>query len=522
MGRAYGSYKTQNDPISDNLYRASDAVVNPANGQIVCRQSLSNPAPTPISNPVGCQPLNIFGVGNASAAALKYITGTAVQTVRVAEDVAELSAQGELFDIQGGAVSMAIGGSYRREAFTQVTDAQSQEIRTGAGIGPAFPAGLVNTLGGFERTNPQPTRGTYNVKEAFIETEVPILKDVPLARALTFNAAGRYVDYSTSGGVEPWKLGLTYEPTDGLRIRASRSADIRAANLGELYQGSSQGTSTVQDPANGNQTTNVITGAIGNPGLVPESANTSTIGIVVTPDSLFGALPGLEFSIDYYQINISKAISTLTAQQELNFCANGSAQQCAFITRNPNGTLSRVALPFFNAAARQTKGVDFEASYSVPLDNVAFGESGNLTFRTMVNYIGQFTTQVQGAAPVQLAGDIGNSIPKWQGVFGANLSVGPVSWFVQERWISGGKYDNTNNNGSGIYPNNIGSVFYTDTTITYDVLDTGASVFFSINNLFDRDPPPTPSFLIAGSNYSNRTLYDMIGRQFTLGVRYKM
>jgi outer membrane receptor protein involved in Fe transport len=523
MGRAYGSYKTQNDPISDNLYRASDAVVNPANGQIVCRQSLSNPAPTPISNPVGCQPLNIFGVGNASAAALKYITGTAVQTVRVAQDVAELSAQGELFDIQGGAVSLALGGSYRREAFTQVTDAQSQEIRTGAGIGAAFPAGLVNTLGGFERTNPQPTRGTYNVKEAFLETEVPLLKDVPMARSLTFNAAGRYVDYSTSGGVEPWKLGLVYEPTDGLRIRASRSADIRAANLGELYQGSSQGTSTVQDPANGNVTTNVITGAIGNPGLVPESANTSTIGVVVTPDSLFGgAIPGLEFSVDYYQINISKAISTLTAQQELNFCANGSAQQCAFITRNPNGTLSRVALPFFNAAARQTKGVDFEASYSVPLDNVAFGESGNLTFRTMVNYIGQFTTQVQGAAPIQLAGDIGNSTPKWQGNFGANLSVGPLSWYVQERWISGGKYDNTNNNGSGVYPNGIGSVFYTDTTITYDIADTGASAFFSIQNLFDRDPPPTPSFLIAGSNYSNRTLYDMIGRQFTLGIRYKM
>jgi iron complex outermembrane receptor protein len=523
MGRAYGSYKTQNDPISDNLYRASDAVVNPANGQIVCRQTLSNPAPTPISNPVGCQPLNIFGVGNASPAALKYITGTAVQTVRVAEDVAELSASGELFDIQGGAVSLAIGGSYRREAFTQVTDAQSQEIRTGAGIGAAFPAGLVNTLGGFERTNPQPTRGTYNVKEAFAEVEVPILKDVPMARALTFNAAGRYVDYSTSGGVEPWKLGLVYEPTDGVRVRASRSADIRAANLGELYQGSSQGTSTVQDPANGNVTTNVITGAIGNPGLVPESANTSTIGVVVTPDSLFGgALPGLEFSIDYYQINISKAISVLTAQQELNFCANGSAQQCAFITRNPNGTLSRVALPFFNAAARQTKGVDFEASYSMPLTNLAFGEDGNLTFRALVNYIGQFTTQVQGAAPIQLAGDIGNSTPKWQGNFGANLSVGPVSWFVQERWISGGKYDNTNNNGSGIYPNNVGSVFYTDTTITYDVFDSGASVFFSINNLFDRDPPPTPSFLIAGSNYSNRTLYDMIGRQFTLGVRYKM
>jgi outer membrane receptor protein involved in Fe transport len=524
MGRAFGSYKTLNDPISDNLYRASDAVVNPATGQIVCRQSLSNPAPTAISNPVGCQPLNIFGVGNASAAALKYITGTAIQTVRAAEDVAEVSAQGGLFDIQGGTVSLALGGSYRREAFTQVTDPQSQEIRTGAGIGAAFPAGLVNTLGGFERTNPQPTRGTYNVKEAFVETEVPIFKDLPMARSLTFNAAGRYVDYSTSGGVEPWKLGLVYEPVDGLRVRASRSTDIRAANLGELYQGSSQGTSTVQDPANGNVTTNVITGAVGNPSLVPESANTSTAGVVVTPDSLFGGvLSGMEFSIDYYQINISKAISTLTAQQELNFCANGSQQQCAFITRNPNGTLSRVALPFFNAAARQTKGVDLEGSYSTPLDDVAFGKDGSLTVRAIVNYTGQFTTQIQGAAPVQLAGDIGvNSTPKWSGVFQADLAVGPLSWFVQERWIGGGKFDNTNNNGLGVYPNNVGSVYYTDTTLTYDIENTGLSTFFSINNLFDRDPPPTPSFLIAGTSYSNRTLYDLIGRQYTLGLRYKM
>jgi len=524
MGRAYGSYKTKNDPISDNLYRASDAVVNPANGQIVCRQSLSNPAATPISNPVGCAPLNIFGVGNASPAALKYITGTAVQIVRVAQDVAELSANGGLFDIQGGTVSLALGGSYRREAFTQVTDAQSQEIRTGAGIGAAFPAGLVNTLGGFERTNPQPTRGTYNVKEAFVEVEAPLLKDVPLAKSLTFNAAGRYVEYSTSGGVEPWKLGVVYEPTDGLRVRASRSTDIRAANLGELYQGSSQGTSSVTDPFNNNVPTNVITGAVGNPNLVPESSNQSTIGVVVVPESLFGGLlPGLEFTVDYYQINISKAISTLTAQQELTFCFNGSTQQCAFITRNPNGTLSRVALPFFNAAARQTKGVDFEANYATPLSDV-FGYDANWSLRADVNYTGQFTTQVQGAAPVQLAGDIGvNSTPKWTGQFSSNLSVDRFTWFLQERWIGGGKFDNTNNNGLGVYPNNVGSVFYTDTTITYDVLpDRGLTAFFSIQNLFDRDPPPTPSFLIAGSSYSNRTLYDLIGRQFMLGLRYRM
>jgi hypothetical protein len=271
-------------------------------------------------------------------------------------------------------------------------------------------------------------------------------------------------------------------------------------------------------------TTNVITGAVGNPNLVPESANTSTIGVVVTPDTLFGGLvSGLEFSVDYYQININKAISTLTAQQELNFCANGSAQQCAFITRNPNGTLSRVALPFFNAAARQTKGMDFEVNYVTPVSDV-FGYDANWSLHALVNYIGQFTTQIQGAAPVQLAGDISvNSTPKWTGVISSNLNVDRFTWFLQERWIGGGKFDNTNNNGLGVYPNNVGSVFYTDTSITYDILpDRGLQAFFTINNLFDRDPPPTPSFLIAGSNYSNRTLYDLIGRQFTLGLRYRM
>ena len=544
MGRGYASYKTRDNPISDNLYRASDAVfVTPGNvgtsglpiGSIVCRQSLSNPAATAISNPMGCAPLNIFGPNNASAAALKYVKGTAVQIVRVAEDVAEFSASGELFDLPGGAVSLAFGGAYRREAFNQWTDPQSQEIRSGAGInipgGPnPFPSGLVGTLGGFERTNPQPTRGSYDVKEGFAELQAPLLKDVPLARSLSLNFAGRYVDYSTSGGVKPWKIGLVWEPTDGLRLRASRSTDIRAPTLGELYQGSSQGTSTVQDPANGGVSVNVITGAIGNTGLVPESANTSTIGLVFTPEQLLdGAIPGLMFSVDYYQINISKAISTLSAQQELNFCANGSTQQCAFITRNSSNQLVRISLPFFNASARSTKGVDFEASYTSPLSAFDSDWDGTLVIRGLINYVGEFTTVVPGATPTaapivaQLAGDIGQSNPKWTGVFSANVNVGRLGVYLQERFIGGGPFDATNNNGAGIYPNHVGNVFYTDLTFNYELFpDDGVSTFLSINNLFDRDPPATPSFLIAGSSYSNRTLYDLVGRQFTAGLRFRM
>jgi outer membrane receptor protein involved in Fe transport len=510
VGKDFDSYKTLDDPISDNLYRAANAVVNPANGQIVCASTLTNPTN-------GCVPLDIFGNGAPSKAALNYINGTAVEDVNLEEDIADFNVTGDLFDLQGGTVSMAFGGTYRKEAFTQTSNAQSQEIRTGVGIN-GYPAGLVNSLGGFERTNPQPAAGSYSVYEAFVETEVPVLKDLPWANALSFNAAGRYVDYSISGSVEPWKLGAVYEPIDGLRFRISRSTDIRAPNLGELFQGSSQGTSIVQDPKNGGATYSVLTGAVGNTDLVPEIANTFTYGMVVNPDFL----KNFTASIDYYSINIHDAISTLSAQQELNFCQNGSAQQCAFIIRNPSGTLSRILLPYFNAADRLVKGVDFETSYDQDMSQLHDGWGGDINFRLLVSYLGQFTTQVIGAPPIQYAGDIeNNSTPMWNGVASATYSNGPYTFFLQERMVGGGHFDNTNDNGLGITPNTIGNVWYTDTTFSYAISDqlTG---FFTINNLFDRDPPPNPSYLIDSSSYGNRTLYDLIGRMYTIGVHYKI
>ncbi|MDB5467438.1 MAG: TonB-dependent receptor [Phenylobacterium sp.] len=510
-GRNHANYKTSDDPISDNLYRAADAVVNPANGQIVCRTTLTDP-----NN--GCVPLNIFGDGSPSAASRAYIVGTAVQDVKVRQDVAEFSIQGELFKLPAGPVSAAAGVGYRKEQFTQTTDSRSTQIRTGAGI-PGYPSGLVNTLGGFERTNPQPTAGSYDVKEAFAEAQVPLLTDAPMAKSLTLNGAVRYTDYSTSGGVTSWKVGAVYQPFDGLTLRATRSRDIRAPNLGELYQGSSQGTSTVIDPRNGGAATNALTGAVGNPALTPELSDTTVIGFVAAPTFA----PGLSVSVDYYDINIADAISALTAQQEINLCQAGATEICGFIERNAANTITRVRLPFFNVAQRLTKGVDAEASYTVPLSNFSDSWDGTLSFRALVNHLMEFTTQVQGAPPLKLAGDIGNnSTPHWSGVFTASLDVGRARMFVQERWIGDGRFDNTLS-PTDISRNHVPAVFYTDATVTYDfTADKRLVGFFTVNNLFDKDPPATPGFLIAGSSFGNRTLYDLVGRMYTIGLRFRM
>ncbi|HEX3754065.1 MAG TPA: TonB-dependent receptor, partial [Rhizomicrobium sp.] len=526
MGRNYVSYLTNDDPISDNLYAASDAVVNPANGQIVCRSVLNGSVSAASS---GCVPIDIFGSGSPSAAAKDYVTGTAMQLVHVAEDVTEGSVNGDLFDLPAGTVSAAGGMSYRREAFNQVTDPRSQEIRTGAGLPgfptggiPGFPTGIANSLGGYERTNPQPTHGTYNVWEAFLETEVPLLKDQPFAKSLTFNAAGRYIDYSLSGGVEPWKLGLVWEPIDDFRLRASRSTDIRAPTLGELYQGSSQGTSTVQDsPNHSTALVTVLTGAVGNTNLVPESANTTTIGGVLSPDFL----PGFQLSVDYYSITISKAIQALTAQQTLDQCADGVTYLCTDdIIRTAGGGLSRVLLPFFNVAGRLTKGEDIELDYHADVPDMGWGD-GNYTGRIIANHIDEFTTQVLSGNPappaVKLADDIGvNSTPSWTWNFQNIYQTGPWGLFVQERFIGSGKIDRSKS-PSQISLNEVEQVIYTDMTLSYDINDA-LQGYLSITNLFDRDPPPVPSTLISGPNFGNRTLYDIIGRQFTLGVHYKL
>lgn len=502
-GRNASLFQTKFNPISERLYQAVDAVVNPANGQIVCRTTLTNPSD-------GCVPMNVFGRGSPSAASIAYATGTAVQDSVVRQDVLEFSIQGEAMELPAGPLGIAFGGGYRKEEFVQVVDPNSNFIRKGIPGSKGFPTSLVNTLGGYERTNPQPSKGDLDVTEAFAEFNVPLLAGASLAEQLTFNGAVRYSDYSTSGGITSWKLGAVYEPVSGVRFRATKSADIRAPSLGELYRGSSQGTATITDPSRNNQVRNALTGNIGNTELEPEEADTTVIGVVLQPESV----PSLSVSVDYYTIDIEKALSALSAQRTVDLCFQGATSLCRFVQRDALGQISRVELPFFNVDFRTAEGIDFEVSYQADL-----GES-TLALRLVANHLLSFETQVAGSAPIELAGDIGtNSTPKWTGVLSADWKIGDWSVYVQERYIGSGKFDNTYT-ARDADKNSQAAYYYTDATLNYSFGDdTRYKWFLTVNNLFDKDPPLTPGILIAGANYGNRTLYDMIGRVYSTGVR---
>jgi hypothetical protein len=200
------------------------------------------------------------------------------------------------------------------------------------------------------------------VKEAFAEFDVPLIKD-GFVDSLNFNAAGRVTDYSTSGTVTTWKLGLTSQINSDIRVRGTYSRDIRAPNLNELF---SQGISTqaqVRDPRTGNFVT-VFSVVGGNPALQPEIAKTLALGMVLTPSFL----NRFNLSVDYYNISLSGAIQTVSIAQIEARCLAGEQLFCdQYIYGGPGGILSEVRRVPLNLSGLKTSGIDVQMDWQVPL-----------------------------------------------------------------------------------------------------------------------------------------------------------
>jgi outer membrane receptor protein involved in Fe transport len=514
---------TQNNPKINLLYNAADAVMGP-NGRIVCRSTLTDP-----NN--GCVPLNLFGEGAPSPAALDWILGTTVGDQIVRQDVFNASVSGQPLELWAGPLGVAFGGGYRRESSNMVVDPISTSTRQFTGGYKGFPAAIAGLLGGWERTNIQPIRGEYDLTELFGEALLPLLKDVPGAQSLDLSLAARLTDYSTSGNVTTWKVGLTYEPFSSVRLRGTVSRDIRAANISELFSGPSLGQGNLIDPfqpANSpNRLPLVYTRPQGNPALTPEKADTRTIGVVVQPQFL----QGLSISLDFYDIEIQDAIGTLAGQTIVDQCFQGATSLCSLLTRDPaTGVLTAVDAPYLNLSQRKTRGYDLEMSYQRPLGN------GSLTLRGLASYVDTLTTLNPGAPEIESAGQTGRpgtgGIPNLVANASAQYrSNGGYGTFVQVRYIDDGINDST------LLPNildpaqnRVASVAYTDVTLTKRIgnlldrsdADWGAELFLSVNNVFDRDPPSAPSpWLVFGApnGGTNGAIFDLIGRRYNAGVR---
>ncbi|MBB5986793.1 TonB-dependent receptor plug domain-containing protein [Sphingobium lignivorans] len=477
-----------------NYRKAIDAVRS--GDDIVCRVNAdSNPA----NDDPACAPLNLFGFGSPSQEAISYITGTSRFDLTTKQQVAAFSANGALFEGWAGPINAAFGAEYREESIDATVDAISQ-------------------AGQWQSGSRQPIAGSYNVKEVFGELAIPLLKDLPLVRSFDLNLAARYTDYSTSGGVTTWKIGATWELSRELRLRATRSRDIRAGNFAELFAPTTVSRQNIRDPRRSTNYTVEVT-SLGNSNLDPETANTLTAGIVYQPSWL----DGLRLSVDYYDIDIKGLIGTISANEVLERCyVDGISDFCDLVTTAggaPNGDISGITVRFENLDRLKTKGVDIEAAYRSSLENI-FGEgAGTLSVRLLGTYLDTLaTTAVATASTEERAGEY--VTPHWRVSGLITHELGRLTSTLDLRWLQGGKIDNDFVVGTGalntINFNDTKNIFYTNATFTVDVsrdADRSREMFIRLNNIFNVAPP----FPDQAS-----PLFDQVGRSFRVGLRFKL
>lgn len=478
-GEAEANFDTPGFILREAWANAIDSVIDPATGKPVCRVSLGNPA-------LHCVPINVFGEGAPSQEAIDYVTGTPQQRARTTLDVFGASLRGEPWELPAGAVSVAFGVEGRREAIDQ---------RVGA----------LDAAKAFRSFNFSAMKGAFNVKEAFGEVLVPLVRDVPGLNNLALSAAARISDYNTTGSIWSWKLGFTNEFVDGFRGRIARSRDIRSANLGELFTTTTTGWSYVTDPTN-NQTVYALSNGGGNPGLRPETADTLTAGLSWSPR----AVEGLDLSLDYFNIDIKDVITTIGLQDILSRCAAGNAELCSRVERDAAGNITRIVSTYTNLSQYKTDGVDLEASYR--RDARLFGVPGRLRLRTLATWVNSLSTD-DGVNRMEYVGSqgyaFGLGVPKWRAVSSIAFDSDAFSVNARARYLSAGDYDRNQN----IVNNRIGSYVYYDVGGAYRLGGEGrVELYASANNVFNKKAPIAATF----SPY-----YDVMGAYYTAGVRVK-
>jgi len=396
---------------------------------------------------------------------------------------------------------------------------------------------------------------SFEVKEAFGEIRLPILRDTPFFQELTVNAAGRIANYKgTTGTVFAYNLGAVWAPVRDLRFRGNYSRAVRAPNLSDLYTPLGQNFAFINDPcaldfiatgtsnreancraaglpATFNPNTSGVTTLFqsgGNPNLREETSDSWTFGGVFQPRFL----PGFSFSADYYDIQVNDVITSPSAQQIVNACydlADLNNQFCDVFQRAGAAGGPRGEGPFeilqgslqavpFNYAKLRVRGIDAEVAYRRRL-----GDLGTLNAR--INYTHQFQNDeflnpTDTDRANQLLLELG--FPEDKAIWNVDFRTGPYTIGYQGRYIGrmttftyesffskqGRPPENSDVAEQRFYP----AVVYHDVRLGFD-LNRDFNFYMGVDNVFNRLPPLGLTGVGGGSGiYSNR------GRFFYAGA----
>jgi outer membrane receptor protein involved in Fe transport len=461
-------------------YTGTNFVTNAAGQKVVCAvNGVTNTRPD-------CIPINVFGQGQNSRAALASIHRDGVIGEESSQFITSAFVNGDLsqiFELPGGPISFAVGGEIREEKDNIKIDALSASGGT-----------FLNQLSDF-------TPPKLKVKEAYGEILIPLLKDLPFAQEFSVNLAGRVSDYNNSvGTVYAYNIQGIYSPISDIKFRAAYATSVRAPTQGDLYSAQSQNFAFLADPCDQNNinggpnrvancaaagvpvTNNAASTAAcagtafaaavgtpwrnclalsvsqpfaqgGNPTLLEERGKSLTLGAVFQPSFL----PGFSLTVDYYNIKVRNLIATLGAQTIINLCydsATGlSNPACATVNRSPTTGLfvdPAVVAGGVNFAAQKTKGIDFDLAYRRTFDN-----GDKLVVRgiaTRVMQLDNFVNPQLPQEPNRQLSELGD--PKWAANFNMSYDFGDFGLSYTARYIGKqtiGAYE-TQNRYKGVCP----------------------------------------------------------------------
>jgi|TARA_R110001583_G_scaffold112612_1_gene262009 outer membrane receptor protein involved in Fe transport len=528
--------------MSKALYAVDDG-----EGNIVCAV---NADADPNNDDAACAPYDIFSGAGPSDAALAYIVnplfrdGDVKQTVVTAKTFADLADYGLVSPMAEEGVKVAFGVEYRRDSLDSNPDGNFQS-GDGAGQGGS--------------TNP--ISGSQEVYDYFAEVNAPLIEGYEGIESLGIDLAYRRSNYDAVSS-DAYKIGLEYAPVEDIRFRGSFQRAVRAANIFELFATQSiglfdltQASNGNYDPCSGNTPAataaqcantgvtaaqygsiadnpagqfNTLTG--GNPNLEPESSDTYTLGFVATPSMV----PGLTFSVDYFDITVEDLVDTVDQNQALNSClTTGSDFFCSLITRGNGGTLwagqsGYITATNINTGELSTSGVDFLASYSLDLD-----ARGGLDFDYVGTWLQSLETKplpTSGAEDIYdcvglYGGSCGASNPEyrhkasitWSAPSGAVSVTGTWRYYDFVKVV--GSSDQAALSGSFAAINKkLDAQNYLDLSGNWMATDT-ISLRAGINNIMDEEPPLSSIVGTApGNGNTYPQVYDAFGRYIFLGA----
>ena len=518
-----------------NMREALNATVD-TEGNVVCANS--------VAVAEGCVPINIFGRGAISPEAADYVRAPTSRQMLTQQESWGADISGDLFEMPAGPFAFAAGVEWRRERAEDVPDVLTQ-------------AGL--NAGNAEA----PIVGEFDVGEAFVELDIPLLADLPFVHDLSLGGAYRYSDYSTVGTTDAYAARLSWAPIEPLRFRAQYARAVRAPNIAELFSPGGENFDPVTDPCDGVsagdtgtvaqnclsipqiaqrvaqegtfalsqselQGTGGFTGR-GNQDLEAEQSDSWSFGAVFDKD--LATAGQMTLSIDYFKIEIEDLIDTVDRQTSVDFCFNAADfpnEFCEFLVRDDDdqvvglGELIEVNSGFVNEGTWETEGVDVSLLWGWDMQDWIQAVPGQVSLRLNYTHLLGFTEKKFGETD-ELEGEVGYPDDRWQTAL--VYSVGPVMATWEWNYIADSVADKSN----PVFNFDVGAFSTHDLQVSYNFSEggllsgtafEGTRLYLGINNLFDEDAPIILSGVPGNTTGTdtNADVYDPIGRSWYAGL----